>query len=98
MVSINHFREELRAQLAHATTVGRIDVLINSGELGRSITKGGSASVSSCDAMQAELMPGDTLLLDRTNGTGMTVRYLLPRTVGVQIRVTDSRLTNEFGL
>jgi hypothetical protein len=97
MVSIDHFREELRAQLARATTVGRIDVLINSGELGRSITKGGSVSASCCDAMQAELMPGDTLLLDRTNGAGMTVRYLLPRTVGIQIRVTDSRLTNEFG-
>ena len=28
---------------------------------------------------------GDTLLLDRTNGAGMTVRYLLPRTDGIQI-------------
>jgi len=29
--------------------------------------------------MQAEIKPGDTLLLDRANGAGMTVRYLLPR-------------------
>jgi len=29
--------------------------------------------------MQAEMKPGDTVLLDRTNGVGMTVRYLLPR-------------------
>jgi hypothetical protein len=35
--------------------------------------------------MEAEFMPGDTLLLDRTNGAGMTVRYLLPRTSGFQI-------------
>jgi hypothetical protein len=35
--------------------------------------------------MQAEFKLGDTLLLDRTNGAGMTVRYLLPRTGGIQI-------------
>jgi hypothetical protein len=32
-----------------------------------------------CDAMQAEMKPGDTLLIERANGAGMTVRYLLPR-------------------
>jgi hypothetical protein len=31
------------------------------------------------DAMQAEMKLGDTLLLDRTSGVGMTIRYLLPR-------------------
>jgi hypothetical protein len=35
--------------------------------------------------MQEEFKIGDTLILDRTNGVGMTVRYLLPRTVGAQI-------------
>jgi hypothetical protein len=30
--------------------------------------------------MQAEMKPGDTLLIERANGAGMTVRYLLPRT------------------
>jgi hypothetical protein len=35
--------------------------------------------------MQEEFKLGDTLLLDRTNGAGMTVRYLLPRTVGIQM-------------
>jgi hypothetical protein len=35
--------------------------------------------------MQAEFKLGDTLLLDRTNSVGMTVRYLLPRTGGIQI-------------
>lgn len=90
MVSTDHVRQELRAQLARAATSGRIDVLINCGELCRSITNGGSACASSCDAMQAELMGGDTLLLDRTNGSGMTVRYLLPRAVDGSIRVTDA--------
>ena len=32
-----------------------------------------------CDAMQEELKSGDMLVLDRTNGPGMTVRYILPR-------------------
>ena len=85
MVSTDHFRQELRAQLARAATGGRIDVLVNSGELCRSVTKGSSGSASCCDAMQAEFKLGDTLLLDRTNGAGMTVRYLLPRIDGVQI-------------
>jgi hypothetical protein len=29
--------------------------------------------------MQAEFKLGDTLVLDRSHGAGMTVRYLLPR-------------------
>jgi hypothetical protein len=29
--------------------------------------------------MEAEMKVGDILLLGRTNGAGMTVRYLLPR-------------------
>lgn len=32
----------------------------------------------SCDAMQAEMKPGDTLLVERANNAGMTARYLLP--------------------
>jgi hypothetical protein len=84
MVSTDHFREELLAQLGRAATQGRIDVLINSGELCRSITRGSFGSASCCDAMQEEFKLGDTLLLDRTNGAGMTVRYLLPRAGGIQ--------------
>jgi hypothetical protein len=79
MVSTDHFRQELLAQLGRAAAQGRIDILINSGELYRSIARGGSRSGSCCDAMQEEFKMGDRLLLDRTNGSGMTVRYLLPR-------------------
>ena len=78
MVSTDHFRQELLAQLGCAAAQGCIDILINSGELYRSIA-GSSRSGSCCDAMQEEFKMGDTLLLDRTNGAGMTVRYLLPR-------------------
>jgi hypothetical protein len=85
MVSTEHFRQGLLAQLGRAATQGRIDVLINSGELCRSITRGGSGSAACCDAMQEEFKLGDTLLLDRNNGAGMTVRYRLPRTVDIQM-------------
>jgi hypothetical protein len=79
MVSIDHFRQELLVQLRRAATEGRIDILINSGELCRNIPGNCSWSASCCDAMQEELKSGDTLVLDRTNGAGMTIRYLLPR-------------------
>jgi hypothetical protein len=79
MVSIDHFRQELLVQLRRAATEGRIDILINSGELCRTIPGNCSWSASCCDAMQEELKSGDTLVLDRTNGAGMTIRYLLPR-------------------
>jgi hypothetical protein len=84
MVSTDHFRQELRALLGRAAAKGHIDILVNSGELYRSIARGNPRSDSCCDAMQEEFKMGDTLVLDRTNGAGMTVRYLLPRTPGVQ--------------
>jgi hypothetical protein len=37
--------------------------------------------------MQEEFKLGDMLLLDRTNRAEMTVRYLLPRTGGIQVRL-----------
>jgi hypothetical protein len=90
MVSMDHFRHELLAQLGRGAHSGAIDMLINSAELSRSL--GGDASPNSkmsscCDAMQEEIRPGDTVLINRDSGPGMTVRYLLPRTVGIQIRL-----------
>jgi hypothetical protein len=79
MISTDHFRQELRAQLGRAATQGHIDILVNSGELCRTIPRGSSWSISCCDAMQAEFKLGDTLILDRSNRAGMTVRYRLPR-------------------
>jgi hypothetical protein len=79
MVSTDHFRQELLAQLGRAATRGCIDILINSEELCRSTPRDGSGPGSCCDAMREEFKMGDRLLLDRTNGAGMTIRYLLPR-------------------
>jgi hypothetical protein len=83
MVSVDYFRRGLLEQMDRAAFGGRIDVLINSGELYRSL--GGypgstHGMPSCCDAMQAEMKLGDTMLLDRSSGAGMTIRYLLPRT------------------
>jgi hypothetical protein len=79
MVSIDHFGQELREQMGRAVISGAKDVLINSLDLCSSIPKGGYATESCCDAMQDEMKPGDVLLIERTHGAGMTVRYLLPR-------------------
>jgi hypothetical protein len=79
MVSTDHFRHELLAQLGRGATLGHIDILVNSGEPCRTIPRGSSWSTSCCDAMQAEFKPGDTMVTDRDNGAEMTVRYLMPR-------------------
>ena len=82
MVSLDHFRQELQAQMGRAAHAGFIDILVNSGELHRSVRGSRSSKYempSCCDAMQAEMKLGDILVLDRTSGPGMTVRYMLPR-------------------
>jgi hypothetical protein len=82
MVSIDYFRQGLLAQMGRAAHGGLIDVMINSGDLYRSLggypgSKHGMPFC--CDAMQAEMKAGDIVILDRSSGAGMTVRYLLPR-------------------
>jgi hypothetical protein len=82
MVTVEHFRQELLAQMSRASRRGLLDILINSGELHRSL--GGNPGSKQemplcCDAMQAEITSGDVLLIERINGAGMTVRYRLPR-------------------
>jgi hypothetical protein len=82
MVSADHFRRGLLGQMARAAKGGQIDVLINCGELYRSLGgyPGSTHGMSfCCEAMQAEMKPGDTLLVERVHGAGMTVRYLLQR-------------------
>jgi hypothetical protein len=80
MVSIDHFRLELLTQMAEAATRGQMDILINPQELCRSIRTGSAWSSSCCNAMEAEMKQGDTLVVGRADRAGMTIRYLLPRT------------------
>jgi hypothetical protein len=82
MVSYDHFRQELRAQMVLATTGGAIDMLVTAGGLFDSVPKGARADLGMgycCDAMRDEMVSGDIVLMDHDNGSGMTVRFLLPR-------------------
>ena len=78
MVSADHFRQELITRLGRAAAEGATKIVITSGELCRSIRMGSHSTHACCEAMQAEIKPGD-VVLDQTSGAGMTVRYLLPR-------------------
>jgi hypothetical protein len=82
MVSADHFAQELRAQMSRAAKAGSIDIVINSGQLYRSL--GGypgsmHGMPACCDAMRSEMKPGDIVLVEQASGPGMTVRYRLPR-------------------
>ena len=82
MVSFDYFRLELQTQLGSATARGAIDILVNAGDLYRCVGKAHGSSdgmLLCCDAMQAEIMIGDTLVVEDHDGGGMTVRYQLPR-------------------
>jgi hypothetical protein len=81
MVSVDHFRLELLTQMAEAATKGQLDILINSQELCRSLRTGSSWSSFCCNAMEAEMKLGDTLIVGRADQAGMTIRYLLPRAI-----------------
>jgi hypothetical protein len=75
-------RARMRAQMSRAAMRGSIDIVINSGELYRSVGSypGSTHGMPACcDAMRSEMKPGDILLVEQTGGPGMTVRYRLPR-------------------
>jgi hypothetical protein len=78
MVSADHFAHELRTQLRSAAAQGATTIVITSGELCKSIRASGHWTRSCCEAMQAEVKPGDVVLVS-ASGAGMTIRYRLPR-------------------
>jgi len=80
MVSVDHYRQELRAQMMRAASEGAVDILVNAGELCRRLRGGITATDACCQAMREELKSGDIVLIEASAGVGMTVRYLLPRT------------------
>jgi UDP-N-acetylmuramyl pentapeptide synthase len=80
LVSTDHFRQELVAQLRSAAAQGATKIVITSGELWQSIRMASRSTQACCEAMQAEVKPGDVVLVEQDSGSGMTVRYLLPRT------------------
>jgi uncharacterized protein YcbK (DUF882 family) len=79
LVSVDHFRYELITQLRSAAAQGATTIVVNSTELCRSIRNANHSTHACCEAMQAEIKPGD-VVIEQKSGTGMTVRYQLPRT------------------
>ena len=79
MVSVDHFGHELRSQIDRAAARGALDILINAGELCRTVRGGIASTDACCKAMRAELEPGDMVIIEATAGVGMTIKYLLPR-------------------
>jgi hypothetical protein len=82
MVSVDRFRQGLSAQLERAAARNFADVIINCGELYRTLGgyPGSLYGMPSCsDAMEAEMATGDIILVEKSTGAGLTVRYYLPR-------------------
>jgi hypothetical protein len=82
MVSIDHFRREMRRQFNYAVSKGQLNIIITCGELHRD--SGGyygskHGLPECCEAMQDEIKIGDTVILSLSNGSGMTISYSLPR-------------------
>jgi hypothetical protein len=79
LVSFDHFAQELISQLRAAAEQGAATIVITSGELCGSIRKAGRWTEACCEAMQAEVKPGDDVLVEQGHGSEMTVRYRRPR-------------------
>jgi hypothetical protein len=79
LVSFDHFAHELTSQLRRSHEQGATTIVITSAELCSSIRKAGHWTEACCEAMQSEVKPGDHVLVEQGRGSGMTVRYCLPR-------------------
>jgi hypothetical protein len=79
MVSTDHFAHELRSQLKNAAEQGATIIVITSAKLCRSIPMGNGSTPACCEAMQAEVKPGDVVLVEQNSSSGTTVCYRLPR-------------------
>jgi len=79
MVSVDHFAYELRSQLRSAFCQGATSILISSRELCKSVRMGTSFLDACCEAMQQEIRPDDVVVQGKDSGSGMSVRYKLPR-------------------
>jgi len=82
MVSLDHYSQELNAQLGRAASRGMSHILINVRELHSSLGDfpGSNDRLVSCRlVMRNEMKAGDVMVVAEDHLVGMTVRYLLPR-------------------
>jgi hypothetical protein len=59
LVSVDHFRYELITQLRSAAVQGGTTIVVNSTELCRSMRNANHSTQACCEAMQAEIKPGE---------------------------------------
>jgi hypothetical protein len=85
MVSTDHFRQEIRSRLELASAEGGQELIIECGELYRSISKlpiFDPWMIFCCNAMRAEMAIADRLIVDDSNASLLTIHYNLPRHQG----------------
>lgn len=84
MVSLYHYTQELNAQLGRAASRGMPHILINVRDLYSSLGDFPDSNdrLMSCRlVMRNEMKAGDIMIVAEDHLVGMTVRYVLPRTV-----------------
>jgi hypothetical protein len=87
MVSSEHFRAELQAQMERAATRGQKHIVINALELHVALGVFPRPNHhTAADVMECERKSGDVLLVEKSNATGLTIRYLLPRVANPSAR------------
>jgi hypothetical protein len=82
MVSTDHFRQEIRSRLELASAEGGQGLIIECGELYRSLSKlpvFDPWMIFCCNAMRAEMAIADRLIFDDSNASLLTIHYTLPR-------------------
>ena len=75
MISTDHFRQAIRSRLELATTRGRHELTIDSGELYKSLNQlpvFGPWMIFCCNAMRAEMTVADSLIFDDARETLLT--------------------------
>jgi hypothetical protein len=65
-------------QLKDAADQGGTTIVIRAGELCKKIRMGNSSTQACCEAMMAEVKPGDVILVS-SSGAETIIRYRLPR-------------------
>ncbi|QDM17666.1 hypothetical protein [Tardiphaga sp. vice278] len=79
MASLDHYQHELQSQLQCAAKRGAKSIIITAAELNLAIA-GRPGFMNNCfEAMQTEAGPDDVVVMEAGSGTGLAVRYVLPR-------------------
>lgn len=82
MVSMDHFRQEIRTRFELASAQGRQHLTIECDELYQSVSKlplFNPWMVFCCNAMRAEMALTDRLIFDDSKSSLLTIHYTLPR-------------------